>query len=371
MPRIFISMTSLVCACLFSFQLSAQTTLPTRDALEPGWNTVVTDGLCSSGTPHRFYVRESSASDRLLIYFNGGGACWFGEACDLNSEPNVHFPFAESGNNNPANFDGLFALDNSDNPLANYDMIVLPYCTGDVHIGGGQRVYSYTGADGTDVSVTTHHNGYENSTTVLDWVYENFDAPDRVVIAGNSAGAIGSSFYSGLIAEHYADVPAVLIADAAGGYGSPKLPVTFEAWRTVSILPNWPYYAGKTSATLTFEDFYIAAVRHSSNLTIAQYNAAEDAVQYSFNYLIGDTPGSFTLPERLFNHYVEIESAVDKFYHYTAGGTVHTILSSPHFYTYEVEGVRFADWVAGLVDGQAVGDVSCVNEARGCKSAPE
>lgn len=360
----------LLSGLLLLSQAVAQSNLPTLEDLEQGWNSVATGGLCSTGTPYQFYVRDSAASDNLLIYFNGGGACWFGQACDLNAEPNVHSPFAEMPGNNPANFNGIFALNRDDNPVRDYDMVVLPYCTGDVHIGGGKRNYSYSASDGEEVTITTYHNGYENSTTVLDWIYEQYDSPQRVVIGGSSAGAIGSSFYSGLVAEHYADTPVILIADAAGGYNSPKLATTFQAWQTASILPDWPEYAGETDATLTFEDFYIASANHNDNLIISQYNAAEDGVQYNFNYLIGDTPGSFTLPERIFNHYVEIESAVDDFYHYTAGGDVHTILGSPIFYEYEVEGVRLVDWIAELINEGSVQDISCVNEAQGCKTAP-
>lgn len=359
-------------AALFSLSSAAlaQQALPSVADLGSGWNAIPTGGLCSAGTPFQFYVRDSAASDNLLIYFNGGGACWFGQACDLNSQPNVHSPFADMDANNPNFGGGIFALDNADNPFRDYDMVFVPYCTGDVHVGGGEQFYSYTNAEGGEVTINTYHNGYLNSTTVLDWTYQNYDAPERVVIGGSSAGAIGSSFYAGMVAEQYADAPVVLIADAAGGYNSPDLKNTFNAWNTAAILPAWPDYAGKTNDTLTFEDFYIASARHSPNLTIAQYNTAEDEVQYNFSYLIGDPPGSFSLAQRIFNHYVEIESAVDTFYSYTAGGTVHTILRSPLFFSYAVEGMPFVNWVDDLINGRAVRDVSCVNEPRGCVPAP-
>ena len=344
-------------------------TLPAAASLTDGWNAIATDGVCSSGTPYQFYARNG-ISDDLLIYFNGGGACWFGQACDLNSQPNVHFPFAEMEQNNPAMGHGVFALDNPENPFRDYDMVVITYCTGDVHIGAGEKFYTYTNAEGGEVTVNTFHNGYANSTRVLDWTYENYADPGKVVIAGSSAGAIGASFYSGFVAERYPDSPVTLIADAAGGYNSPNLQVTFNAWNTAAILPPWPDYAGKTNDNLTFEDFYIASSRHAPNLTIAQYNAAEDVTQVQFSLLIGDRIGSFSLPQRIFNHYVEIESAVDSFHHYTAGGNVHTILVSPIFYTYEVTGVRFVDWVKALVEGNPMGDISCVNEPDGCSGAP-
>ncbi len=349
---------------------TAQSGLPSLSSLDQGWNTIETDGVCSAGTPYQFYVRPSAQNSDVLVFFNGGGACWFGEACDLNAQPNVHSPFADMEQNNPAFGDGIFDYDNPANPFADYTAVFVPYCNGDVHIGGGEQTYTYENQEGEEVTVTAYHNGYENSQTVLEWVYGNFSAPDKVVVSGSSAGAIGGSFFSGLVAEHYSQVPIVLIADAAGGYGTPNLPVVHEAWNTASILPSWEEYAGESNQSITFEDFYIASANHNPNLTIAQYNAAEDAVQKSFTYLIGDPPGTFSLPQRILNNYQKIESAVDNFYSYTAGGDTHTIMRSDYFYSYEVEGIRFVDWVAALINGEAVADVSCVNLSEGCADAP-
>jgi hypothetical protein len=357
---------------LFALALmtQAQSDLPALEDLDEGWNAIATDGVCSAGTPYQFYARSSPTSDNLLIFFNGGGACWFGQACDIERSPNIHVPFADEESNNPNLGDGIFALDNAQNPFADYDMVFLPYCTGDVFIGGGETVYTYMAGD-EEVSVTTFHNGFENSMTVLDWTTEAFATPARVFVAGSSAGAIGSSFYAGFVAEHYGDVPVVLLADAAGGYNSPDLADTFRAWDTASILPDWDVYAGETNDTLTFEDFYIASANHNDNLTIAQYNTAYDETQVAFTTVLGDPVDSFTLPQRILHHYIEIESAVDTFYAYTAGGDVHTILRSPVFYTYSVEGVDFRDWVADLAQGNPVDDVSCVDDVLGCAPAPD
>lgn len=365
--KIFIFMLALVAAGA----TLAQSDLPRLSSLDEGWNTIATDGVCSAGTPYQFYVRPSADNSDVLVYFNGGGACWFGEACDLNAEPNVHSPFADMQQNNPALADGIFDYDNPENPLANHAAVFIPYCNGDVHIGGTIKNYQYQNPAGEIVEVTTYHTGYSNSQTALQWVYENFSAPTSVVVSGSSAGAIGSSFFAGLVAEHYPNTPVVLIADAAGGYGSPNLPVVHEAWDTASVLPDWPEYEGESNQTLTFEDFYIASALRNPNLTIAQYNAAEDEVQKNFTYLIGDAPGTFSLPQRILNNYQKIESAVDSFYTYTAGGNTHTILRSDYFYDYAVEGVRFVDWVNQLINGNPVPDISCVNLPQGCNVAPQ
>ena len=42
---------------------------------------------------------------------------------------------------------------------------------------------------------------------------------------------------------------------------------------------------------------------------------------------------------------------------YTAPGNAHTILNLPRFYRETVDGVRFRDWVAALVEGRAVQNV--------------
>ena len=356
----------MVCAS----SVQAQNDLPSVDELHAGWNTLATDGVCSSGTPFQFYVKDSPSSDDLLVFFNGGGACWFGQACDLSSQPNIHSPFADMPQNNPQLMGGIFDFDNSENPFSQFDIVYLPYCTGDVHLGSGPREYIYNNASGEEVTVTAFHNGYENSVTALNWVYENFAAPSKVVLAGSSAGAIGASFYSGLVAEHFSETPVVLLGDAAGGYGSPLLSRTHSAWKTAAILPDWPEYSGKTDMNLTFEDYYIASATHNSNLTIAQYNAANDQTQIMFTQVIGDPAGSFSLPQRLLNNYVRIESAVDEFFSYTAGGSVHMILQDDIFYQYEVENVRFVDWISQLIAGAKPGDISCVREAIGCETAP-
>jgi hypothetical protein len=355
----------LVCASI----VQAQEIQPLGDNLETGWNAVPTEGLCSSGTPFQFYVKDTPSSDDLLIFFNGGGACWFGAACDLTSQPNIHSPFADMPQNNPELMAGIFDFNNRENPFASFDIVYLPYCTGDVHLGAGPTEYSYVNSEGKEPSVTAFHNGFANSMAVLDWSYTNFPAPTSVILAGSSAGAIGASFYAGLVAEHFNETPVVLLGDAAGGYGSPLLFRTHSAWKTASILPDWPEYAGKTDMNLTFEDYYIASANHNPNLTIAQYNAANDQTQVMFTQLIGDPAGSFSLPQRLLNNTVRIESAVDNFYSYTAGGNVHTILQNEIFYQYEVEGVRFVDWVMELIAGSKPRDISCVREVAGCAAA--
>ncbi|HHC29899.1 MAG TPA: hypothetical protein ENK80_04980, partial [Rhodobacterales bacterium] len=230
-------------ASLLALSASLATSALADDA-NAAWQVIETNGLCATGTPYQFYVHAGTSPD-LTIFFNGGGACWFGRQCDLEAEPVTHLPFAQMPENDPRNFGGMLDLAKADNPFADDTIVVLPYCTGDVHVGGGAQTYQYEAQGGGQKSVTVQHVGGANAAEVLDWVYDAHSAPGRITVAGVSAGGIGASFYSGQIAAHYPQTPVVLISDSAGGYGSPNLKAGFTAWNTAAILPDWPEYAGK------------------------------------------------------------------------------------------------------------------------------
>ena len=76
----------------------------------PAANTV-----CSDGSPYSFFVRQGDP-DKLLVYFQGGGACWFRENCDPQMSPSYSIRI---GNIDQANF-GIFNLDNPDNPFKDH-----------------------------------------------------------------------------------------------------------------------------------------------------------------------------------------------------------------------------------------------------------
>jgi hypothetical protein len=133
-----------------------------------------------------------------------------------------------------------------------------------------------------------------------------------------------------------------------------------ESWGTVDILPDWPEYEGITAEDLTIEKLYIASATHFPNVVFAQYNSAHDEVQNYFLSLVGvtDTP----LPELMQANHSDIRDAVPgNFFTYTAGGSMHTIIPRPEFYTYQVNGVRFRDWVAALAAGEEIEDVMCTD----------
>jgi len=332
----------------------AAAALPTLAELEPGWNMLEPGGdtLCSNDTPYAFFVHPGDPN-KLLFYLQGGGACWFGMACDPQNQEMIHAydPFVDESDN-PAEYDGIFDLENAENPFADYSIVMAAYCTADVHLGHRETAYTF----GTR-EFTIFHNGYTNVSAVLDWTYANFAAPETIFVAGSSAGAIPSPFYGGLIAEHYPNAQIAVLGDAAGSYRGESIAEIMQAWGTLEILPDWEEYTGIAVEDFSPQLLYIASATRFPNVTFAQYNAAFDETQYRYLGFFNITDAY--LPDLLAMAFTEIGGAVDNFRYYTAGGSVHTILGLPEFYIYQVNGVRFVDWITALAAGEPVENVTC------------
>lgn len=335
--------------------------LPTWDELESGWNTILPGGdtICAYGTEYSFHVHPAD-SDNLLIFFNGGGACWFGQICDPAGPTFVPFT------NDVPQPTGIFDLENEANPFWDYNMVFISYCTGDVHLGNNVVDYDVPATEDTEAAAfTVFHNGYVNAMTVLDWVFENVEAPENIFVTGSSAGAIASPFYAGIVAEQYPDSTVTQLGDGAGGYRIPQnTELINTVWNTPSILPDWEEYADITAENQTFEAYYVATGTRFPEMAMAQYNTANDETQYLFLGLNGIT--DVPLLNLLEANFEDIRTNIDSFYTYTAGGSLHTILRFPEFYTYVVDDVPVSDWVGALADGEAAGDVQCMD----CENPP-
>ena len=328
--------------------------IPARADLGEGWTAISPGGetICSRGTPYTFYVREGS-SDNLLIEFQGGGACWNDGTCGLSTPTFDESVDTEDPNDNPElGAYGIHDLENPDNPFADYDMVVITYCTADVHMGDNVAAYG----EGDD-AIEVYHKGNVNATAALDWAYANFDEPESVFVTGCSAGSLGASFHAPNILANYDGVRAAVLGDSAGGYRG-DLTDQFGTWGTLDILPEFEGFADETLDTLSFNTFWIEPALQFPDVTFAEYNTAGDEVQTFFISL-----GGFAVeyPTALEENLSDIEAAADNFASYTAGGDVHCIIPAPWFYTYTVGDVRFSDWVADLAAGEPVETVACTD----------
>ena len=357
--------TLLVCALIGCAGTPHTATVPAPNRTEPamrvalhaGWNDIPgpPGSGCASDSTYKLIVRPG-APDRVLLFLNGGGACWRAAECDPRGR--VTYTTRADSANDPRSAGGIFALDNPANPLREYTMVFVPYCTGDVHLGARTVAYQTAvrpGGDTVPRSFLIRHQGTANAAWAVAWVQANTPAPRVIVVAGSSAGAVASPVYAEQFARRFPAARVVQLGDAAGGYHTPATPGLMAGWGATDALRRDPVYQGLDSAAFTFEALYAAASRAAPRVTFAQYNAVDDAVQRYFLALLGIRDAS--LRDYLAVGLREIRASNPAFRSYTAPGQVHTILRSNALYSTSVDGVAFRDWFAALVDGRPVQDV--------------
>ncbi len=324
--------------------------------LPPGWSSFSPGGdtTCSDGSEYRFFVRPGDP-DKLMVFFQGGGACWTRETCDPAGRPTytVNIP----ADYTPFPF-GAFNFHNPDNPFRNYSVVMAPYCTGDVHLGAADT--AYPGENEDQAPLIVRHQGRANAQAVLDWTYANVPNPEHVFVTGSSAGAIPSPFYASLIADQYPAARIAHLGDGAGGYRRINTDTRPDAsWGTFDFINQERGFADLTPDGFNYEQLYIAAAKAHPEIIFAEYDAAEDAVQKRFLAIGGAT--DVALIDSLKANHADIRAAAPNFRAFITGGASHTILRRPEFYSYGVDGTSVRDWVANLAAYQDVDNVSCTD----------
>jgi hypothetical protein len=358
---------------------SMHTGLPRLAALADGWNTISPGGdtMCVYGTPYGFFVRPDNPRN-LLITFPGGGACWSGLTCT--DEPVGRMddnPKTVRQEDNPAGTTGIFAEDNPENPFLGFSKVHVGYCTGDMHIGDAVRPNDGPVGDGiVRTSETLHFNGYTNAMTVLEWIFANFESPETVVVGGFTSGSYATPFYASLIADRYPDAAVRHIGDGNGAlFIGDNLRPLAAAWSTIEVLGRHEGFEDMDPQTFSFEDITVAAARRHPEITFTQIVTAHDQVfSEMIEYLGVDVP----ILEVIEAGQRYVNERVDNYRTFLASGDKHLISlgyfdSVPQrgnrnrglpdiydrFYSYQVGGRRYRDWVADVVAGRPVENLRC------------
>ena len=106
--------------------------------VEPGGETI-----CSRGTDFRFFA-VGGESDKIILDFAGGGACWNEITCSVADA--IFRPDAPSKEDIEAMVEsgyspGFYDLDNPDNPFLGWTLVHIPYCLSLIHISEPTRPY--------------------------------------------------------------------------------------------------------------------------------------------------------------------------------------------------------------------------------------
>ena len=327
--------------------------------LEPGWNEFKPGGetVCSRGSEYAYWVLPGK-TNKVVIDFIGGGACWNAFTCsvaDAIFEDSVESVRQRIEGGVPT---GFYDHDNAENPFADWYHVIIPYCTGDIHWGDSVTVYN----EGEANEITINHKGAVNSRAVLDWVYDNFSAPEQILVTGCSAGSYGSAMWSAHVMEHYPESQVFQFGDSGAGIITDQFfQESFPSWNAEGAFPAFIPELNPAEVDIegkTLPDLYAGIANHFPEQSMSQYNTIRDENQYFYYQAMGGGPiDEWTAA--MTGSIANIEGRADNFAAFTAPGEQHCILPYDNFYTVEANGVKLTSWLKERIEGGPIESVSC------------
>jgi hypothetical protein len=346
-----------------------------------------------------FFVEEGDLT-KLLVFFDGGGACWDARTCvgslaAFNADPHLpptYTPIVDETtdalNDHSQDSEAGILSGRADNPFADYTKVFVPYCTGDVHLGSGETTYNFGG-----VEQIVAHRGADNVHAVLDWLYDFYTtrigkAPDEVVVSGVSAGGYAAMVHFPAIQSMLpASTDTFVLTDSANAvvtdgfldlaFGSGPGEGNWHAW---DAIPDLIKPALEGNAEETPFALVNALTQAYQGTRFGQMTAAFDAIQSKFltvmqgvddgTYDPFDPPTEAEIlatalfewsPRARFSMNLLALSTPWNFRYYLAAGTNHGQLvtaqgfPSGNFFSENSGGnVALRDWVDDMVNRKSV-----------------
>lgn len=350
-------------------ELPAAPTVIDGETVTPGCS-----GLPGTDPAYRFWVRRGNAH-KVVVFFEGGGACWDSLTCTFPINPALpaavpqFYKASILPGDTPLETGGLFDNKNPANPVKDWTVVYLPYCTGDLHLGAATRSYLNVGHPVLPLpaSYQIHHRGHANFRVVLKWMSDNLPDAHELLVTGSSAGGYGATGNFGWLREAYPKADAFLLADASQG-------VTTASWDS-GLLAVSPLLPGRTSWNMRLPPWIfgndISALR-GGEITrgvaefyagdrVGQYTTAWDGVQALFYGVMeqfyppgGAEPNVCKDWNAQMIDGLNFTAGAANFRAYVGAGDAHTIMRSDKFYTEASAGVGFSGWLAAMLkDGGA------------------
>ncbi len=324
-------------------------------------------GMSGDGSEYHIYVKKADPK-RLCIFLSGGGVAYneYTAARPVTGGkvaaglPNYYWnnlrPFTQIMNINM----GITDISNDKNPFREWSFVVVTYSTGDFHVGNNE--YPYTGEDGKDNVL--HFHGYINFLESMKVAKALFPNPERLLIAGNSAGAFAVPALAGeIVDDYYPKTRNVTLFSDSGQ-------LLYKHWR-------------KTARNIWKAKASIYEPLVSENITLDWYKNLHAKYGDRFRYLYSSSIYDYLLSayyndiirkkyktdqevqqdyyRQLVEMVKELKALTPDFGMFinewripliTMGGTVHTSVREPHFLLFSQDGITMAKWLSDACDGK-------------------
>ncbi|HEY8517403.1 MAG TPA: pectin acetylesterase-family hydrolase [Candidatus Binatia bacterium] len=306
---------------------------PSRSRQNGEWTEYFFDpaqeqAVCLMGDEFQVNVRHG-ASDNVLLYLQGGGACWDYVTCYVLGTASTRA--------NSAIEAGSLDLDDPRSPFRDWDIVYVPYCDGSVFTG--DKIVDYQGN-------RTFHHGLWNLSVAVDALKREFPNPSRILVAGSSAGGYGTFAGYATTRVAFPETEIIVFNDSGPGVQNP------DASQDVrDRVANWDFTrripASCTECDPQYTYLLDWAFQRDSKLRASLYSYLQDSVISFFIDL--DGPAYESLLRSVTN---DIHARnPERFQRYFKTGSAHTVLLSPEFYTQTIDGVTVRDWTQAFLDG--------------------
>jgi hypothetical protein len=303
--------------------------------------------LCLRGGGYTVDTREGS-SDALAIFLQGGGACW-ADFCSA----------VEETNSLPAS--GILNPDLAGNPIADWDVVYLPYCDGSLFAGDVDRMLpSSVLGEGSGLSMG-YQRGLQNLTAALDIALEEFPDPSRILLMGVSGGAFGTITALPLVRYYYPGTEILLFNDSGVGVAKEGEPdfvneTLIAGWNATSLVPDSCLDCTSNGHVTRLIEWQLAA---DDNFTMSALSFSADSVIATFFLMIA--PSDFTA-SLLAETGRAADAFPDRYRRFIPVGSAHTTLlletsegdlGGLEIGSLETEigDVSVLDWLTAMIDG--------------------
>lgn len=300
------------------------------------------DARCADGSAWKGRIRFGDEK-KLIVYFLGGGL-----ALD---EYSAQRPYSTAGAN-AFYYDGDLgvssrrigaglASDAPENPFSDWTLLMIPYATGDFHVG----------TEGV-------HRGYRNFQALLTLAQTYIGAPERLLIAGYSAGGFGAAMLADEVISYFPCDNTTLLVDSALLINQNWKDVVKNRWKAPEVIVErtrtdnltWDHLLALHQAHPQVKLLFASTLRDGS---LAKFQSYIDGGAYQTTDLGGESycqslrkmlaQAAEALPEMALYLWDDQPSG---------GASGHAMLYSDAFFTTKWNESSMAEWVYAATQGE-------------------
>lgn len=314
---------------------------------------------CGDGSPYAFWIRLAPAGspvEKVVVFLPGGGQCASGPDC-AGKNPDLFESIADTMGEA-----GIMSSTAATNPFRDWTKVFLPYCTQDLHIGGG--------VTNEFPEITVHRYGARNVQGALRYVRDILWAemdtadptgfrPDRltVILSGGSAGGFGAAYNYDFVLDdlQWAHTTGVRAAGLGMDNGGPDGVFALAPLALSSVSPGWgarPYIAPYCLDPTCAETYINLAVAQSARLKavpdqqiLVVTNQVDTTQVATTNF-----PSIPAFVNELRASYCAIQGTPGvRSFLFASSSPIHGMINDVQWNTAAIGGTLLRDWVGGAM----------------------